>query len=99
VVLARKNAWVPLRRTLKPLALVYHWDKVVQWRRSESIGVPHKPLVESTLVQERFDKMIRFIQRDFVNTWYADISHEDLFQRKVSCMRVRNHKKKKKKFF
>ncbi|KAJ9364137.1 PXA domain-containing protein [Paecilomyces variotii] len=70
---------------LAPLSLLApgHWEKGVENIRQSSVYKPPSLYPDSFVVSEAIDQLLAFASRDFISTWYRNVSPNPVFVNEV----------------
>ncbi|GAD95848.1 conserved hypothetical protein [Paecilomyces variotii No. 5] len=73
------------RAALAPLALLApgHWEKGVNNVRQSAVYKPASLYPDSFVVSESIDELLAFASRDFISSWYRNISPNPVFVNEV----------------
>ncbi|PHH51123.1 Sorting nexin-12 [Ceratocystis fimbriata CBS 114723] len=88
LMLSRKSKSEMFHRPLRPTAAATFtgtrlWKSEVEMLKRRQTHVKKPLYVESEKISEAFDKLLSYIIRDFVNSWYSNISRSPVFLNEV----------------
>lgn len=83
-----QNATKALRSKHTPVAFIAprHWKKEAQGIRQRSVYNPKSLYPQSFVVSEAVDEALRLVIRDFISSWYLNISPNPVFVNEVDGM-------------